>query len=495
VSSGGVRAEVATGAAARATALRLTFGELWTYLAVTLPILGAVIAPMSTVDLAYNVRAGQLMLETRRLLDTDPFTFSAAGQPWVDQQWGAQIVLALGFGAVGWAGLAVIRALLVGLVFWLVYRSCRSAGTDQRTAAWLSLASFGVSLVALGLRPQLFGMVLFAAVGLLVVERARTPRRLWLVPVLVAVWANVHGSFIFGPALVGVAWLQDVVDRRPEARRTAFVLAASIIASCLTPLGPGVWAYVASLSTNSSVRELITEWQPTSPLTVPGAVFYLSAIAVVAGIVFARGRMRTQSAGAWLVAVAWLAVLFVLAAYTQRAVAWWALGAPVVAAGLLGPFPGRTREVRSAANGAIAVTLAVLVAILLPIWRPTDPVTGPAGLLTDAPPGITRTLVATVGPDARVFNPQRWGSWLEFAVPGAKVFVDSRVEALPPAVWADEAAVSRGDPTWPAILDRWGVTVVVASAAEQAALLPRIRSDDGWREAYRDDDGAIFIRR
>jgi hypothetical protein len=495
LSSGGVRAEVSTGVAARATGLRLTFGALWAYLAVALPVLGAVIAPMSTVDLAYNVRAGQLILETRRFLETDPFTFSAAGQSWIDQQWGAQVLLALGFGALSWAGLAVIRALLVGLVFWLVYRSCRSAGTDQRTAAWLTLVAFGVSLVALGLRPQLVGMVLFAAVGLLVVERARMPRRLWLVPLLVAVWANVHGSFIFGPALVGVAFLQDAVDRRPEARRTGIVLGASMISSCLTPLGPGVWAYVASLSTNPAVRELITEWQPTSPLTVPGAVFCLSAIAVAAGILFLRRRMLDASLGGSLIALAWLAILFVLAAYTQRAVAWWALGAPVVMAGLLGPFAERRREARSAANGAIAVTLAILVAVLLPIWRPTDPLTGPAGLLTDAPAGITRTLVATVGPDTRVFNPQRWGSWLEFAVPRAKVFVDSRVEALSSAIWADEGAVSRGDPSWPAILDRWGVTVVVASNREQAALLPRIRSDDRWREAYRDNDGAIFIRR
>jgi hypothetical protein len=150
--------------------LRLTFGQLWTWLAVALPVLGAVIAPMSTVDLAYNVRAGQLMLGTRRLLETDPFTFSAAGQPWLDQQWGAQTVLAFGFGVVGWAGLAVIRALLVGLIFWMVQRSCRALGADRRTAAWLTLASFAVSLVALGLRPQLLGMVLFAAVSLLLIE-------------------------------------------------------------------------------------------------------------------------------------------------------------------------------------------------------------------------------------------------------------------------------------------------------------------------------------
>ncbi|TME81147.1 MAG: hypothetical protein E6I45_08865 [Chloroflexi bacterium] len=473
--------------------LRLTFGQLWSWLAVALPVLGAVIAPMSTVDLAYNVRAGQLMLETRRLLETDPFTFSAAGQPWLDQQWGAQILLALGFGVVGWAGLAVIRALLVGLIFWMVQRSCRALGADRRTAAWLTLASFAVSLVALGLRPQLLGMVLFAAVSLLIIERDRSPRRLWLVPVLVAIWANLHGSFVFGPALVGVAWFQDVVARRPSSRRTGVVLIASLVASWLTPFGPGVWLYVATLSTNPSVRGLITEWQATSPLTFPGALFYVSgiAVAVTMGISLRRAR---RASPAMLLGIAWAVVLFVLAAWTQRAVAWWALGAPLVLAPLLPVRDGRERQ-PSVANGVIAAGLAALIVILLPIWRPADPMIGPTGLLTDAPAGITRAVQPIAGPDARLFNAQRWGSWLEFAVPEANFFVDSRVEAIPAAVWADEAAISGGSRDWGEILDRWRVTAVVASNADQAALMPLIRADVRWREAYRDGDGAIFVRR
>ena len=38
-------------------------------------------------------------------------------------------------------------------------------------------------------------------------------------------------------------------------------------------------------------------------------------------------------------------------------------------------------------------------------------------------------------------------------------------------------------------------TAVVASNADQAALMPLIRADVRWREAYRDGDGAIFVRR
>ena len=53
-------------------------------------------------------------------------------------------------------------------------------------------------------------MACFALVLLLVADRREHPSRLWLVPVIVAIWANLHGSFFLGPLVVGLAWLQDV---------------------------------------------------------------------------------------------------------------------------------------------------------------------------------------------------------------------------------------------------------------------------------------------
>ena len=140
------------------------------------PSSASLIASLSTVDLAYHVRAGELILDTRRLPSPDTFTFTAAGQPWLDQQWGAQVLFAAVFRAGGWGLLAVARALLVGLIAWLVFRACRSSGAGTRVAAWLTLAGFAVGLVALGLRPQLLGMVLFAATVAVLADRGDVAR-------------------------------------------------------------------------------------------------------------------------------------------------------------------------------------------------------------------------------------------------------------------------------------------------------------------------------
>ena len=110
----------------------MSMPELWAVLAVLLPVLGSLLASLSTIDLAYHVRAGESILDTRVLPSPDTFSFTAAGLPWLDQQWGAQVAFAAVFRVGGWALLAVVRALFVGLIAWLVFRACRSAGSVRR---------------------------------------------------------------------------------------------------------------------------------------------------------------------------------------------------------------------------------------------------------------------------------------------------------------------------------------------------------------------------
>src|SRR4029079_12378431 len=106
----------------------------------------------------------------------------------LDQQWGAQVILATVYRLGGWTGLVVLRSLLVGLLFGLVYLAAPLRGADRRRAAWLALAAFVVSAVALGLRPQLFGMVLLALVLVVLALRRDRPRLMWAIPAIVAVW-------------------------------------------------------------------------------------------------------------------------------------------------------------------------------------------------------------------------------------------------------------------------------------------------------------------
>jgi hypothetical protein len=501
-------------ATARLTFARLTFPQLWVALAILLPVLAALLATMSTVDLAYNVRAGDLILDQGAVLRTDPFAFTTAGGAWLDQQWGAQVLLAIGYRAGGWAGLAILRAIFVAVVIGLVFVACRRSGVGLRVAAWLALATFVLAAAAMGMRPQLLGMVLFATTLAILAGRSRRTRRatwvVWLIPVLVVPWASIHGSFIFAPVAVGIAWLEDVFAGRPGAHRLLAVALATALASLLNPFGIGVWSYAIGLTTNPTIRRLISEWQPTAPFSASGFLLYGSMI--VFGVLIVR-RLRTAAPpgsrrALWRQAgpaLLWLLFLGVVAASAERGIAWWALAAPVAVAGLLGrrlpteapASTGSTERVERASvlNGGIVVVLALVGVVLLPVWRDGSALGGPAGLLTDAPAGITAALVGRVSPADRIWNAQEWGSWLEFALPSVPIAVDSRVEVIPTAVWDDHIALSDGAPNWQAILDRWKVTVVVASRVEQAALIPLIQASPAWIQVHADADGLVFVRR
>jgi hypothetical protein len=450
-------------------------------------VLAAFIANLSSVDLAYHLRAGGPILDGAGIPRVDTYTFTAGGLPWLDQQWGAQVLLAAVYRLGGWTGLVVLRGLLIGLLFGLLFLACRLRGADVRRSAWLTLTAFVVSAVALGLRPQLFGMGLLAATLVIVAGRRRWPRLISAVPVIVAVWANLHGSFFLGPVVLGLAWLEDLHDRAPTARWTLAAAVVSAVAALFNPFGPEVWVYAAGLATNAEVTARITEWQPTSLRTIPGMLFFGSALAVA--ILLAR-----RADGVSWPTLAWLAFFFVIGAYAIRGVAWWPIGAAVAVAGVVArpepperPLkPGPTRL-----NVAIVGLVAIAIVALLPAWRSIDTgLQAPVGVVGNAPPGVTAALREAAHPGERIFNPQPWGSWFEFAVPDAQWAIDSRIEVFAPEVWDDYQSVVDGTDGWQAILSRWGVTLVVADA-DNETFVARLRAA-GLREVYADDDAVIF---
>jgi hypothetical protein len=368
----------------------------------------------------------------------------------------------------------------------------RRAGLGVRTAALLALAAFAVASPAMALRPQLFGMVAFALVLLVLSLRTKRPRLVWSIPVIVAVWANLHGSFFLGPLAVGLVWLQDVHAGTPQRHRLLGLALVSAAAACLTPSGPAVWAYAAGLSANPSVTARISEWQPTSLRTGPGLLFF-GSVAALAVLVARRGARVP-----WPTLI-WLGAFLALGLYTERGVAWWPLAAVPAVAPLLAAVgrPARPERLDPASmrrlNVLVAAAIALVAVGLLPPWRPVDPRTGaPEGLLAYAPPGITAALRDAAAPGDRVLAEQGWASWLEYAVPEAQYAVDSRIELFPARTWATYDGILAGVDGWEQQLEAWDVRFVVLGA-ERAPSVERLAAA-GWRTLHTDPDGVVLRR-
>jgi hypothetical protein len=459
--------------------------SIWVAAALLLPPTISLGARLSTGDLGYGIRAGQIMIQTGDVLRVDLFTITARCDPWLNQQWAGQVLVAGVFDASGWLGMALFRAGLAIAVAALTYVACRAAGADRRAAAWLSLLSW---LPHLGgqLRATFFGLLVFAALLWVVAGRERHPGRLPLAVPLLLIWANVHGTFPLGILVLAFAWIEDRVLGR-SGRRTLVVAGLATIATVVTPFGSRVWTYVVDLSTDPLIREAIAEWQPPWVSPPVAVVFFASAALALAAFVRYRRDLPWPR---WVQ----LAIFFGLGVSQMRAVFWWAIVLAVTLAGLPWARRPSVADPRNRLNAVLVFAFALLPVVASIRWLPYAGAEAPAHLMRFAPVRLTEELRTILGPGEPIANPQAWGSWFELTLPRHPVYVDARIEVVPDEDQLTAVRLTRAEPGWEEALDAVPARVLVVDRLTQPNLVDAMPTASGWREVYADDDGLVFVR-
>lgn len=461
---------------------------VWVVASVAVPVAIVIASSLGAVDLAYHLRAGDEMLGSRSVMMVDSFTFTAAGTPWLNQQWLSQVLMGSTFRVGGWFGIALLRAVLSAVSLMLVMHACRAAGVDRRGAAWLTLGTAAMLVPSMTMRPQLFGLACFSAALAILFDRHSHPGRLWLLVPLAAAWSNLHGTFPLLFALGGAVLLDDVRTGTSGWRRLLVVGLVSLLATLANPYGSDVWSYVAGLTSNSMIHQAVDEWQSPSLNSFAGTAFLLS-IPVVTWLL-ARDRNRPG----WPTMLL-LAGFMLLGLMSVRATVWWAMIAAVVLSSRL-PRTRQDHDDRPAWWNSAFIAVFISIAMLsLGRWVPfraAEPV--PHHLLAHAPQRITTVLREVASPGERIFASQVWGSWFELVLPDNPVAVDSRIELFPADTWSRYADVSQGREGWGAILDEWNVRVLAVSTLQQPGLLEAAGRSPDWRLVHRDRDGAVLVR-
>jgi hypothetical protein len=458
----------------------------WPILPWVVPLIAVLLSRLQVGDLAYQLRAGRIMWDSRAVLRTDIFTYTIPGAPWLDQQWGAQLAFSGWFQVAGWRGLIVLQAAILAGCFGATYRCTVAQGASALAASCATLLAFAAAATlpgTLALRPQLLALPLFVSSAWLIRRRLVVPgAQLFLVPIGV-VWANVHGSFVLLTVLLAIALAADLIARRTTVRWTGALLAISLVTPLVSPWGATVYRYVWDLARSPIVREAIAEWRPL--WTEPPAAIVFVAVCAVAAIVLARRATRRLT----FEEAVTLVVFTGLALWSGRNLLWWAAVVPPVLGGALAGWRPGGDWSRTATRLVVACVAAVVV---LGGFRVAT--SSIEDLRTEAPPGITAWLAGHVGSRERVFA-EWWGGWFEYAVPAEPMFIDARVEIFPPQVWVDYSAIVDVDPNWGEVIHRWGIDTIVLARGHHPELENTLRSDASWSLVYEDADGYVFTRR
>src|SRR5258706_4483371 len=193
-------------------------------------------------DTMWQITVGQWILDHRAVPETDVYSFTMRGQPWISTQWLAQAMYAKAYAISGWSGPAVLAAAAIPPTFALLARFLNRRLSESTTLVFVA-AALALTVPHLLARPHVLAMPVMVAWvgGLIAAADQRGAPSFRLLPLMV-LWANLHGGFVLGlvliaPVALDAVFSADVKSRKSLALRwTAFAVAA-LVASCCTPTG------------------------------------------------------------------------------------------------------------------------------------------------------------------------------------------------------------------------------------------------------------------
>ena len=250
-------------------------------------VFGVTALTRADVDLWGHLRFGLDILESRALESTDPYSFTS-DRPWINHEWLSEISIAGAWLAGGATGLILLKLACILGALAFMGAALQEQGIDGRARIML----LGLTLVGLltrvtHVRPQLFSVLLFAALIYVFVRSERGSRRtlLWTMPILV-LWANFHGGWMVGLGTVTVWCIGLTIVSRQSSVGMGWLYPLAIagaagLATVINPYGVGLWAFL--FETVRFGREAISEWGPAwNSWTTLGVWMCFAALASLA---------------------------------------------------------------------------------------------------------------------------------------------------------------------------------------------------------------------
>jgi len=441
-------------------------------------------------DIWWRLRSAHDVLQYHSLSRVDSYSFTAAGSAWTNFEWLSDIGFFLAFRAMGLQGMLLVYFLAMALIFaGVYYRSCR-AGADCKNAAIATLGGICLGCVSLAPRPLLFGWLCLTGV-LMVLDRFRTTGKgLWLLPPLFFIWINLHGSWIYGMAVLVLTIAAGLVEgkwglvearrwTRAELKKLLPALAASLAALFLNPFGYKLVLFPFAFFRMRGFMQYVEYWRPVDFGTWNGKLALALIFCLLAAALFSRRRWRLDEVllaalGLWsgLTHVRFLDLAAILIV-------------PILAP-RLNLFPPYERELdKPWLNASVMAAAVVLMVLIFPSAAQLQQ------RVDNEYPVAALRYMQQQHINGRIFNPAEFGGFMEWSAPGLKSFVDGRAIFVENGTFDDcFSALTIREPF--KVLDKYRIDYVLLQHTWPLAYL--LEHSPGWRVIYSDEVAVVFER-
>lgn len=195
-------------------------------------------------DFGWHLRTGKFILENW-IPKTDIFSYTANNFNWINHEWLNDVLLASLHGMGGY--------LLVAIAYSSIWISALVLAQRLKLKFVLLLSTIAL-MPFLGIRPVAWSVFFIA-----ILERIhdKSNKKLYfLIPFIFILWANLHGSFVFGLIMLTI-WQFFYKKKLPW-----FILAFSFIAVFINPYGWKIFIEIFRTVLDSKIHSRIGEWMP-----------------------------------------------------------------------------------------------------------------------------------------------------------------------------------------------------------------------------------------
>jgi len=463
----------------------------------------AVVSPTDT-DRWWHLRNGDEMWHQGKILLQDSFSYTRLGAPWVNAFWlsdlGLYGLLKLG----GFFAITLAVALIAVALLSIIYRQMDGSIYLRGLLILLAIIAIRSNWSA---RPQLLSFLLLAILDYFLYHHRRVQRLpLWVLPLIFAAWANLHGGFIWGILLLAATIvgevLDNLLDNQPnlnwkEIRGLAWWTLLAGLAVSINPNGLSLWRLPFN---QVQVSLSISEWlSPDFHQTYAHPLLWLLFLLII-GLAYSGKRMSfvdlLKGLGfTYLLFVAQrnmgpfaIILLPIIARHLDPALQSFSK-APIIEnirhkIAQAPPLKQPSQKFNFIVNTALVSLLAAIAffdAYLVSIPQNMDqilPTRAAQWIKDNQPPGP-------------IFNSYNWGGYLTWELRQYPVFIDGRADLYGNEIIAEWSEIINGSDKGLSLLDAYRINLVFLEPA--SPLLEKL-SPRGWEKTYSDSQITIYRR-
>jgi len=441
-------------------------------------------------DIWWHLRNARTLLEFHSLSRVDTYSFTAAGSAWMNFEWLSEVPYFLAFRTMGLQGLLLVYFAVLVLIFAGVYYRCCRAGADCKDAAIVTLGAICLGGVSMAPRTLLFGWLCMIAELLVLDNFQRTGKGLWLLPPIFALWINLHGSWVFGIAVLALTTVSGLVEgewglvvaRRwssPELRKLLPGFAISVAALFINPFGYKLVLYpFALLFRPQGIMQYIEEWQPVNFGAWNGKLALMLIFGLLAAALFSRRQ--------WKMNEALLAAFALWAALSHVRFLFFAglIMAPIFAVRLK-LFPPYEPELDKPwlNAGIMAAALAAMVLLFPSEAQLRQKVDGEY-------PRSALQFMQRQHISGRIFNQYKWGGYMEWNASEYRTFIDGRADIFLYNGTFQDFLKATALKDSAEILDKYGIEYALLPPDQPLSYF--LQRSAAWHAIYSDKVAVLF---